>query len=144
MKIMLLFILNFFFVAANWHYNFDEAKQLAKQENKNILLSFSGSDWCGPCIRMHKEIFESDSFQKMADQYLVMVNADFPRMKKDQLPADQQKLNDAMADKYDPQGIFPLTLLLNADGKVLKEWDGFPKETTDDFINEIKQIADNR
>lgn len=141
---MLLFILNFFFVAANWHYNFDEAKQLAKQENKNILLSFSGSDWCGPCIRMHKEIFESDSFQKMADQYLVMVNADFPRMKKDQLPADQQKLNDAMADKYDPQGIFPLTLLLNADGKVLKEWDGFPKETTDDFINEIKQIADNR
>jgi thioredoxin-related protein len=124
--------------AIAWHNNLDEAKQVAKKEHRHILLNFSGSDWCGPCIRLHKEIFESEVFRQMADTDLVMVNADFPRKKKDQLPPEQQKLNDAMADQYNPQGKFPLTLLLNEDGKVLKEWDGFPDETPEAFTIEVR------
>ncbi len=74
----------------------------------------------------------------MADTELILVNADFPRNKKNQLSSEQQKINDATADKYNAKGIFPYTLLLNADGKILGTWEGLPNETTEDFIQEIR------
>lgn len=126
------------FTLPHWQNNFELAKQTATTEHKYILLNFSGSDWCGPCIKMHKEIFESDVFSKFADEQLVMVNADFPRQKKNQLPAAQQKLNDALADRYNTTGSFPLTLLLSADGKLIKTWDGFPKGNAEQFTDEVK------
>ena len=92
---------------------------------------------------MHREIFGTEVFGHMADSSLVMVNADFPRMKKDQLPAAQQKLNDAMADQYDSKGKFPYTVLMTADGKVLKAWEGFPDETPEAFALEVQTIIDN-
>ena len=122
----------------NWHHNLEEARQLAKKEHKYILLNFSGSDWCGPCIRLHKEVFGSELFSKYAEDNLVMVNADFPRLKKNQLSAEQQKINNDLADRYNSHGIFPLTLLLNEDGKVLAQWDGFIKKTPEDLIESIK------
>jgi thioredoxin-related protein len=126
-----------FFVPA-WHYNVEEAKQIAVKEHKHILLTFSGSDWCGPCIRLHKEILESQVFQQMADTELVLVQADFPRMKKNQLPAAQQKLNDAAADRYNSQGKFPYTVLLDANGKVLRAWDGLPNVTAEAFTIDVR------
>ena len=129
-----------FFGPISWHYDLREAENLAQKEHRHILLNFSGSDWCGPCIRMHREIFEKDAFLQMADSELIMVNADFPRMKKNQLPASQQDLNNAMADKYNPKGKFPFTLLLTADGKVLNSWDGFPDGTPEDFVRQITTI----
>lgn len=127
----------------NWHYNLQEAEQLARTSHKYVLLNFSGSDWCGPCIRLHKEVFASSEFAAFADTSLVMVNADFPRNGKNQLPASQQKINDALAEKYNTNGDFPLTVLLNPDGKVIKKWEGIPKGTTTDFIEDIKSsIAD--
>lgn len=139
MKKSLFFLLPvLFFSVTQWHYNLDEAKQIAKKEHRHILLNFSGSDWCGPCIRMHNEIFEAEGFKKMADSQLVLVNADFPRKKKNQLTAQQQQINDAMADHYNSQGKFPYTLLLDANGKVLKDWDGFPNEPPEAFATEIR------
>lgn len=138
--IIILSVLSMAFI--NWHYNLDEAKQLAKKEHRHILLNFSGSDWCGPCIRMHKEIFDSEVFKKMADNDLVLLNADFPRMKKNQLSPKQQELNNAIADKYNSKGSFPLTVLLDENGKVVKEWDGFPKEKLNEFVDEIKSAID--
>jgi len=125
-----------------WHYNLPEAEQLATANKRCILLNFSGSDWCGPCIRLHKEVFASEEFSKYADTSLVMLNADFPRMGKNQLPAKQQAINDALADKYNAKGIFPFTLLLSADGKVIKTWEGFPQEPISDFITDIQAAAD--
>lgn len=128
----------------NWHYDLKEAEQIAHSQHRFILLNFSGSDWCGPCIRMHKEIFESEDFSHLADSSLVMVNADFPRMRKNQLSSKQQELNNAMADQYNPKGKFPLTLLLTADGKVLKTWDGFPDGGTAAFAQQVRTgIANN-
>jgi len=80
----------------------------------------------------------------MADTELVLVNADFPRKKKNQLSQQQQELNNAMADHYNSQGKFPYTLLLDANGKVLKDWDGFPNETPDQFVSQIDQIVQAR
>ncbi|HEX2682481.1 MAG TPA: thioredoxin family protein [Ferruginibacter sp.] len=125
----------------NWETDFEKAKQLAKEKHELILLNFSGSDWCGPCIRMKKELFADRSFIAMADQELVLVNADFPRNKKNQPGAELKKQNEQLADKYDPEGKFPFTLLLNADGKVLKTWDGLPAGDTENFIRQIKDIC---
>lgn len=125
-----------------WETDLDAAKTKARQEHKYILLNFSGSDWCGPCIRMHKEIFGSEGFTTFASQNLVLVNADFPRLKKNQLPKEQQKKNDQLADKYNSQGSFPLTLLLDAEGKVIKSWEGYPDLTPEQFTGQLKAAMD--
>lgn len=122
-----------------WETNFAVAKARAQQEKKYILLNFSGSDWCGPCIRLRSEIFESDQFKQFADTTLVLLNADFPRQKKNQLSKEQQKQNNALADIYNTTGSFPYTVLLNAEGKVIRSWDGFPKEKPVVFMEEINQ-----
>ena len=126
----------------SWHTDLKEAEQTAHQQHKHILLNFSGSDWCGPCIRMHNEIFGNALFAGVADSQLVMVNADFPRMKRNQLSAHQQDLNNKMADQYNSQGKFPLTLLLTADGKVLKSWDGLPDMKADAFAAEVRRVIE--
>ena len=140
---MKLFAAFLFFISAitlQWHNNLDEAKQLAKKEHKHILLNFSGSDWCGPCIRLHNEVFTNVAFNQLADKSLVLLNADFPRSKKNQLSVAQQKINDALAEKYNPQGAFPYTVLLDENGKMIKAWDGFPKKSILNFIDDI-QVA---
>lgn len=124
-----------------WLYNMEDAKKTAAQKHELIILNFSGSDWCGPCIRLRKEIFESTDFKTYADENLVLVNADFPRLKKNQPSKEQIKINEALADQYNPKGKFPYTLLLSADGKILKTWDGFPGVSAEDFTNEIKTIS---
>jgi thioredoxin-related protein len=127
----------FLFFIPDWHHNLAEAQLIAQKEHKYILLNFSGSDWCGPCIRMKKEIFESDVFMKMANTELVLVNADFPRNKKNQPTPEQQKINDVTADKYNPLGKFPFTLLLNEKGAILGSWEGLPNETPEAFVEDI-------
>ncbi len=128
----------FFFSSGEWQHNLEDAKKIAGTDHKYILLNFSGSDWCGPCIRMRKEIFEVDVFKKMADTELILVNADFPRNKKNQPSVSQQKTNDEMADLYNRKGIFPYTLLLDSQGKVLKTWEGFPDESAESFTLDIR------
>ncbi len=141
-----LFLIGFFcmsFSVIKWYVNLEEAKKIARKEHKYILLNFSGSDWCGPCIRFHKEILENETFQTYASKSLVLVNIDFPRLKKNQLSATQQKINDGIAERYNSQGIFPLTVLLTENGKILKQWEGYPKVTTSQFVDEIKGVIDH-
>jgi thioredoxin-related protein len=121
-----------------WGHNYSEALQKAQKEHKFILVNFSGSDWCGPCIRLHKEVFVMNDFTKLANEKLVLLNADFPRAKKNQLPAAQQKLNDNLADKYNDKGVFPLTVLVDQNGKLVKSWEGFPASPIE-FITDIQQ-----
>lgn len=127
----------------NWQPNFETARKLAQEKHKLILLNFSGSDWCGPCMRLRKEIFESNVFSKMADTSLVMFNADFPRNKKNRLDKQATIQNEALADKYNKDGKFPFTLLLNADGKIVKSWDGLPDKNAKQFTDEVNEYCIN-
>jgi thioredoxin-related protein len=140
MKLLTVFIALFFTTAVTWSGDFSAAQKQAIQEHKLILINFSGSDWCGPCIRLRKEILGSSAFEGYASDHLVLVRADFPRQKKNQLSKEQVKLNEALADKYNPNGKFPYTLLVDENGKVLKDWDGFPNETPDQFVSQIRDI----
>jgi thioredoxin-related protein len=127
---------------ARWLTNMQDAKTLAQHEHRHILLNFSGSDWCGPCILLRKEILDAPDFSALADTALVLVNADFPRMKKNQLAKEQQALNDQLADQYNPKGQFPLTLLLTAEGKVLQQWEGNPGGKPAEFAARVKAAID--
>src|SRR5450432_3327993 len=141
----LLFIFVFFCSMSftKWQPDFETAKKIALEKHQLILLNFSGSDWCGPCIRLRKEIFESEVFSKMSDTNLVMINADFPRNSKNQLNEQLRKQNEALADKYNPNGKFPLTLLLDPAGKVITSWDGLPDENAMQFAEQLKSICDS-
>lgn len=121
-----------------WTTDFKKGKEVAKKEHKLILLSFSGSDWCGPCIRTRKEIFDKSLFITYAASHLVLVNADFPRLKKNTLSTAQVKENESLAENFNKDGALPLTLLLDENGKILKSWKGYPGLTPEKFINEIK------
>lgn len=133
--LLLLAVLSSF---TGWETNFEKAKQTAQTEHKFILLNFSGSDWCGPCIRLHKEYLDTDAFIAFAKNKLVLVNADFPRQKKNQLAKELQKQNDQLADRYNANGAFPLTVLISPDGKLIKTWDGVPKMSATEFMEEVK------
>ncbi len=146
MKLLILFIATGLFSplsirsGTSWLTNFDQAKLQASQTKKLILLNFSGSDWCAPCMRLKEEIFTSNAFIAYADDNLVLANADFPRLKKNQLERNQIQHNEALAEKYNPDGKFPLTILLNAAGKPIRQWEGLPQKSPEQFVDEIKKI----
>ena len=93
-------------------------------------------------MRMRKEIFESSEFKGFADDKLVLVNADFPRSKKNKLSKEQARENDSMAEQYNSNGKFPFTLLLTSEGKILKEWEGLPDAKPGKFVEEIKKYTE--
>ena len=124
-----------------WQTDFEKARDMAREEKRVILLNFSGSDWCGPCIHLRKEVFDSEAFQQLADSSLVLMNADFPRSKKNQLSKDLQRQNEILAERYNPLGKFPYTVLLNADGGVIQSWEGYPQNNSQLFISQIKSVC---
>ncbi len=130
---------------SGWQLNFEQARVEAEQRHKLILLNFSGSDWCGPCIKLKKDVFESAEFTQFSEEHLVLVRADFPRSSKNKLDARQEAHNEALAEKYNRQGKFPFTVLLAPDGRVLKEWDGYPQSlTVDSFVASIRAVTPAR
>jgi thioredoxin-related protein len=146
MRFFSIFLIGALFTSliTGWETDFEKAKQRAVTEQRSILLNFSGSDWCGPCISLRREIFESVAFLEFAGKNLVLLNADFPRLKKNQLTKEQQKKNDLLADKYNGQGHFPFTVLLDAEGKVIRSWDGLPKASPEEFIAQVKALINVR
>jgi len=141
MKLLLLSLIIGLTINVTWLGDFNEATTEAAKSHKYILINFSGSDWCGPCIRERKEILENDAFVKYASDHLVLVRADFPRQKKNQLSKEQIKRNEALADKYNPDGKFPYTILVDEHGKVVKDWDGFPNESPESFVSQIEAAS---
>lgn|ERR1017187_359555 len=143
MKILISILFISFIMDGNvWLTDINKAKDEATSGNIFILLNFSGSDWCGPCMRTKQELFDSKEFIEFASKHLILVNADFPRLKKNKLEDGLTKSNEALADIYNKEGLFPLTLLLDAKGNVLKKWIGFPKESPTQFVDQIKAIND--
>jgi thioredoxin-related protein len=144
MKLLFLIFISFLSPPAIWSGNFNETAKIAKATNKLILINFSGSDWCGPCIRLKNEIFETEVFDKFASEKLLLVKADFPRQKKNKLPEAQVKMNEMLAERYNKDGKFPFTLLVNSEGKILKTWDGLPKENAVQFVQQLEILSQKK
>lgn len=123
----------------NWESSFQEAKETAAEKNKPLLLVFSGSDWCIPCMKLEKDIWESESFKDFALKDLVLYRADFPQKKKNKLSENLAGSNKKLAEKYNTKGYFPLVVLLNPSGKVLGQM-GYEKIGPQQYIEKIAAL----
>lgn len=132
MKLLSIIFLTIFSFSTSieWTTDFTKAITEASAKNKYILLNFSGSDWCGPCMKLKKEVLDSEDFLKFADSKLVLVRADFPRSKKNRLSPELKKSNENLAEKYNKEGKFPFTVLIDGEGNVVKSWDGYNSAMT--------------
>lgn len=138
LSILLLGAASLFGAGKDWHKNYDDALAKAKAEGKHVLIEFHGSDWCPPCIKLNNEVLTQDAFKQLADEELVLVDADFPR--KSELPEGQRAHNEALARKFGIEA-FPTVLILDADGQVLDKMVGFPRGGLDGFLGFIKKCV---
>lgn len=140
MKLKFLLALAFVFsiqsFAQEWSLDFEEAKKIATNKNQKIVLVFQGSDWCAPCIKLEKEIWSKIEFQKLNEDHFVMLKADFPRKKKNQLSKTQQVQNKNLAELYNPNGYFPLVVVLDKNGKTLGKL-GYEKATPTQYFKKL-------
>ena len=100
-----------------------------------ILLVFSGSDWCQPCVRFEKQVLSDSTFQAYASEHLTVQKADFPQRKK--LEAAEIEENERLAAQYNPEGKFPYVVLLRPNRSVLAV---LPHNTDDgeQFVAQLK------
>lgn len=123
----------------DWVYNFKEAKTKAQSQGKHIVLVFAGSDWCAPCIKLEKKIWESPKFKELAKDTFVMLKADFPRRKKNRLSKEQQAHNNRLAEKYNRAGNFPLVVVLDNSGNT-KGKIGYKNISPQEYYNLLKSF----
>ena len=118
-----------------WMTDLSKAQAKAKSENKMVMLDFTGSDWCGWCIKLDKDVFSKKEFQEYARKNLVLVEVDFPRKKK--LSSEQAKVNKELAEKYKIQG-YPTIIVLDGEGKQVGEL-GYMK-SPEPFIEKLEEM----
>jgi protein disulfide-isomerase len=128
-----------------WFTDLDEAKAVAAKENKPLLVDFTGSDWCGFCIKLHAEVFDKPEFEEFAKNY-VLVELDFPTKKPQ--PESEKAKNKAIGAKFAVSG-FPTILLLDAKtgeayGRVIGYSPGIGPKAYLDKLSVFKNTAEGR
>lgn len=123
----------------------NEAKTIATQESKRIMIVFSGSDWCVPCMRLEKEILSQPEFINSEAKKLVLLRADFPTRNKNinLISKPQQAINAKLFQTYNPKGIFPLVVLLDSNGKVLAET-SYKSMSSGDYASYIDHLISSK
>ncbi len=119
-----------------WLEDFGKAMQEAEKKDLPVMINFSGSDWCGWCIKLDKEVFSRDKFRKFARKNLVLVLADFPRAKEQEKAVVKQ--NKKLLEKYGVMG-FPTILLVDSKGKVIART-GYRPGGSDKYIEHLKDL----
>lgn len=137
--ILLFLLLGSLGYSQNWKTDFEEAKNQAAKENKNILLVFSGSDWCTPCMKLDNVVWKSDAFILESEKSWVIYKADFPKKKANQLSPEQSERNKNLAEKYNRSGSFPLVILLDKSAKVIG-MTGFKNVSATEYIQLIHSL----
>ncbi len=142
-KIIYISVITFLFAftakAQEWQTDLKKATEIASAKNQKIILVFQGSDWCAPCIKLDKKIWSSATFKNYAKDHFVMLKADFPRRKKNKLSEEQTTQNGKLAEMYNPEGHFPLVVVLDCDGNVLGTT-GYKKATPQEYINLLSSL----
>jgi thioredoxin-related protein len=127
--------------AQDWKESYGEALSISEKEAKPLVLVFAGSDWCAPCIKLEKSIWQSEEFASYAKENYVLYKADFPRKKNNQLPEAMADQNKILAQQFNPKGYFPLVVVLNSDEKVLGET-GYKKLTPNQYISLLNSFVE--
>ncbi|MCE9609899.1 MAG: thioredoxin family protein [Chthoniobacter sp.] len=127
---------SFTLAAAGWDDDYDKALAQAKTEKKLVLLDFTGSDWCGWCIKLDKEVFSTPEFKSYAKDKLVLVEVDFPRGK--QQAAKLKEQNAKLQKEFSIRG-FPTIIVLDAEGKKVGQLGYMPGGPTA-FLAELDKL----
>ncbi|WP_269524474.1 thioredoxin family protein [Coraliomargarita parva] len=122
--------------SVEWMTDFKSAQAKAQSEGKPLLLDFTGSDWCGWCIRLKKEVFSQPEFAEYAESALVLVELDFPRSKP--LSDAEKEQNEALAKKYGIRG-YPTIILLSPEGKLVGRT-GYQPGGAEKYVSHLKEL----
>jgi thioredoxin-related protein len=118
-----------------WQTDFKAAMAKAKADKKYMLVDFTGSDWCGWCIKLHNEVFDKEPFKTAAPKQYVLVELDYPQQKKQS--EELKKQNAELSERYKIEG-YPSVLLMDAEGQVIART-GYRPGGPDDYL---KHLAD--
>lgn len=121
-----------------WSTDLDKALEKAKAENKPVLVEFTGSDWCPPCIAMRKNVFSKKEFVDAASKNFILVELDFPKGDK-----EVKKKNEPFAEKYKIEG-FPTVILLNSDGKEFNRFFASQYPQTEEFLAHLDEALEKK
>jgi len=115
-----------------WTTDFRGALTQAQKEGKSVLLDFTGSDWCPPCMLLKKRVFASKEFQDFAAKNLVLVTIDFPKRKP--IAPEQKEKNMALADKYGAGDVFPTVLIVDSMGRPIGGQQGYGGDSASEYV----------
>tara|TARA_B100000795_G_scaffold270063_1_gene262392 strand:+ start:8774 stop:9262 length:489 start_codon:yes stop_codon:yes gene_type:complete len=107
----------------NWMPTYKEALKKSRKEKKPLLIYFTGSDWCGPCKVLDKDLFHTEKFKSLADKNLILLEVDIPR-RLDVISLDKMKENKILQKKYSVKS-FPTLMIVNHRGKKIAEKKGY-------------------
>ena len=127
-------------VPKGWSEDFAAAKEEAKKSGKLILLAFSGSDWCGWCVKMERDIYSTKDFIKKAGQRFVLVMIDSPR-NKEILSKLAQRQNPGLVKEYGIRG-YPCSVVVRPSGEEVKRFGGYQRDGVDAFVEKLYAVAD--
>lgn len=120
----------------DWTTNLEQAIELAKKENKAVLVNFTGSDWCKWCFKLRDEVFVQNDFKNYADENLVLVVIDFPRSKTQS--NETRMYNQTIAQQFGIQG-FPTIVIFNKEGVPIAKT-GYQPGGAANYVNHIKSF----
>jgi thioredoxin-related protein len=120
-----------------WQTDYKKAQEEAKANHRLLLVDFTGSDWCGYCIRFNREILSKTEFKDYASKNLVLLEVDFPRAKQQSASLRQQ--NQQLAQEYQIEG-FPTVVVLNGEGRKVWRYDGYFPDGPDAFIAQLERL----
>lgn len=119
-----------------WKDDFDAAVKAANDSGKHVLVDFTGSDWCGWCIRLTDEVFSQSAFKEYAGDNLVLVKVDFPRRK--EIPESVMARNRELAQEFGVRG-FPTIVLLDSDGEEVART-GYRRGGAEAYVKHLKEL----
>ena len=124
-----------------WSSDFAAAKKLAAESKKDLLIDFTGSDWCGWCIKLNDEVFKHEPFKAGVKDSFVLVEIDFPK-DKSKLSEETQKQNEELGEKYAVQG-YPTILLCDAEGRPYAAT-GYQKGGPEKYVEHLNELRGNK
>ena len=123
-----------------WLTDFEAAKKVAAEKKLPILIDFSGSDWCGWCIKLDKEVFSQEAFQTYAKENLVLMMCDFPQAKPQS--EEEKAQNKKLQEQFGIEG-YPTVVLVDAEGKEIART-GYQKGGAEAYVTHLKELLANK
>ena len=119
-----------------WSTSYSEGLAIAKKTGKPMLVDFTGKDWCGPCMELKKNVFDTDTFKRWAAEHVILVELDYP-----QRPKQTTEENKLTARRYQIRA-YPTVLFISPDEQILGRTGYGQRENAVSWIKRVKQFVE--